>query len=320
MSSLARPLSKGWPLPVTAEPTLEPGDKLATKLVRRMDFEMDDIQQVVLPGNTLVGSLRVQQKKKKVHVIHRQQINRVNFSARIWDSTMPRMVIKKANSTVSEVEPQTDTGANITATNNLQAIFDFRPYPTPEVVQTFMDSESAPSNEIAALGYGYMKIISDEGEVTPWPVIYTPQSNGTVLSPDNYCYSVPAMDVVRITMTMSLKRGSMIFYNTEGNRIVGFTLGRTNNGEWMLRNKVLKDTQSMPLEIKKVLLPRRKVVVHRAQCTSQSKMLEVPIINASVNPNPKYATEGASGMDLYASISQPVVIGPHQWVLVPTGV
>ena len=125
MSSLARPLSKGWPPPVAAEPTSEPGDKLATKLVRRMDFALDDIQQVVLPGNTLVGSLRVQQKKKKVHVIHRQQINRVNFSARIWDPTMPRMVIKKANFTVSEVEPQTDTGANITATNNLQAIFDY---------------------------------------------------------------------------------------------------------------------------------------------------------------------------------------------------
>ena len=102
--------------------------------------------------------------------------------------------------------------------------------------------------------------------------------------------------------------------------MVGFTLGRTHNGEWMLRDKVLKDTQRMPLEIQKVLLPRRKVVIHRVQCTSQSKMLEVPIINASVNPNPKYATEGASGMDLYASISQPVVIGPHQWVLVPTGV
>ena len=105
MSSLAQPLSKGWPPPAAAEPTLEPSDRLATKLVRRMDFALDDIQQVVLPGNTLVGSLRVQQKKKKVHVIHRQQINRVNFSARIWEPTMPRMVIKKANFTVSEVEP-----------------------------------------------------------------------------------------------------------------------------------------------------------------------------------------------------------------------
>ena len=124
MSSLARPLSKGWPPPAAAEPTTEPSDGLATKLVQRMNFELDDIQPVVLPGNTLVGTLRVQQQKNKVHERHRQQINCVNFSARIWERTMPKMVIKKVNrEKVSEVEPQADTGANITATNNLQAIF-----------------------------------------------------------------------------------------------------------------------------------------------------------------------------------------------------
>ena len=81
---------------------------------------------MVLPGNTLVGTLRVQQLKSKVHVIHQQQINCVNFSARIWERTMPKMVIKKVNfEKVLEVEPQADTGANITATNNLQAIFDY---------------------------------------------------------------------------------------------------------------------------------------------------------------------------------------------------
>ena len=59
VTSLARPLSKGWPPPAAAVPTLEPSDGLATKLVRKMNFELDDIQPVVLPGNTLVGTLRV---------------------------------------------------------------------------------------------------------------------------------------------------------------------------------------------------------------------------------------------------------------------
>lgn len=36
-------------------------------------------------------------------------------------------------------------------------------------------------------------------------------------------------------------------------------------------------------------------------------------------PLPKYATDGAAGMDVHAAVSEPLVINPSQIVMVPTG-
>jgi len=52
-------------------------------------------------------------------------------------------------------------------------------------------------------------------------------------------------------------------------------------------------------------------------------MLQTPItikiVNQSNNPLPEYATMGSSGMDIRASINQPMVLQPSERVLVPTG-
>ncbi|HEY0433472.1 MAG TPA: dUTP diphosphatase [Chitinophagaceae bacterium] len=45
----------------------------------------------------------------------------------------------------------------------------------------------------------------------------------------------------------------------------------------------------------------------------------IRVINQSQNPLPAYATEGSSGMDIRASIAGPVMIGPLERMLVPTG-
>lgn len=49
------------------------------------------------------------------------------------------------------------------------------------------------------------------------------------------------------------------------------------------------------------------------------KKLAVKIINQSNNPLPTYATEGSSGMDIRASITEPVTLAPLERTLVPTG-
>ena len=48
--------------------------------------------------------------------------------------------------------------------------------------------------------------------------------------------------------------------------------------------------------------------------------LIVPIINNSHHPLPSYATEGSSGMDLRAFISEPIFLESLQRTLVPTGI
>jgi dUTP pyrophosphatase len=49
------------------------------------------------------------------------------------------------------------------------------------------------------------------------------------------------------------------------------------------------------------------------------KKLAVKIINQSNNPLPTYATEGSSGMDIRASITEPITLSPLERTLVPTG-
>lgn len=47
--------------------------------------------------------------------------------------------------------------------------------------------------------------------------------------------------------------------------------------------------------------------------------MTVKIINQSNNPLPAYATEGSSGMDIRAFVSEPVTLQPLERTLIPTG-
>lgn len=47
--------------------------------------------------------------------------------------------------------------------------------------------------------------------------------------------------------------------------------------------------------------------------------IEINVINKSTNPLPEYATAGSSGMDLRASLQEPVSFRPLQRLLIPTG-
>ena len=47
--------------------------------------------------------------------------------------------------------------------------------------------------------------------------------------------------------------------------------------------------------------------------------VQVNIINRSSNPIPAYATSGSSGMDIRASLDEPVILQPLERTLIPTG-
>jgi dUTP pyrophosphatase len=49
-------------------------------------------------------------------------------------------------------------------------------------------------------------------------------------------------------------------------------------------------------------------------------MLKVRIVNKSRWPDPFYATDASAGMDLRADIEDPIVLGPLERALVPTGI
>ena len=48
--------------------------------------------------------------------------------------------------------------------------------------------------------------------------------------------------------------------------------------------------------------------------------MKVKIINHSKWPDPFYATEASAGMDLRADLDEPIVLGPLERALVPTGI
>ena len=51
----------------------------------------------------------------------------------------------------------------------------------------------------------------------------------------------------------------------------------------------------------------------------QEEIVKVGVLNKSSNDLPVYAKEGDSGMDVRASLESPVVVGPFERVLIPTG-
>lgn len=52
----------------------------------------------------------------------------------------------------------------------------------------------------------------------------------------------------------------------------------------------------------------------------QQTTLQIRIVNRSGNPLPTYATTGSSGMDIRASLTEPVVLQPMERALIPTGI
>lgn len=47
--------------------------------------------------------------------------------------------------------------------------------------------------------------------------------------------------------------------------------------------------------------------------------MKVKIVNKSAYPTPAYATDSSAGMDLKADITEPVVLGPLERAMIPTG-
>lgn len=47
--------------------------------------------------------------------------------------------------------------------------------------------------------------------------------------------------------------------------------------------------------------------------------MQIKVVNMGHQPLPAYATSQSAGMDLRANIEEPIVLGPMQRVLVPTG-
>ena len=89
-----------------------------------------------------------------------------------------------------------------------------------------------------------MKIISDQGSVMSWSILYTPSSNGTVLSPDHYHQSNISRYFSFYHADNRNCNGKIAFLDNNECEVESIKMKRTDNGEWMATNQVLVATQS----------------------------------------------------------------------------
>ena len=136
MVQTVQPLLKGWPPLGTAD---QMENKERATMARKLDLDIRQVQQAMIQPGLLDGQLAMGHDLNLVKYQHCQRINRVNLGARIWTAKIPRMRLKRVRCEGIGLEAQADTGANVTATNDLQAIFGYRPFNVPEIVQTFQD-------------------------------------------------------------------------------------------------------------------------------------------------------------------------------------
>jgi hypothetical protein len=82
---------------------------------------------------------------------------------------------------------QADGGANFAATSKLELLHNYKAYIQPIAIVAFFSQDedsSTPPQEHTAIGEGILKLIGDYGEVIPMRMLYTPNSTGTVISPE----------------------------------------------------------------------------------------------------------------------------------------
>ena len=155
------------------------------------------------------------------------------------------------------IEAQGDTGANASATNRLEIIHDYKPFDVPEPVSVFYEGDKTQTL-LTAMGTGYILIISDQGTVMRWKVVYTPKSSGTVLSPDHYHRSNKDKLFGFFHFACLLDIGTIGFTNEVGKIVESISLKRNNNGQWLTT------------DINRVLLPERKENYHILQVTTRA--------------------------------------------------
>jgi hypothetical protein len=131
---------------------------------------------------------------------------------------------------------QGDTGANCSATDTIDIIHNYVEFETPQEVGVFSDDKTGST--LQALGEGVIKIISGQGSIMNWTVLYTPNSSGTVLSPDNY-HTTHSSKLFTFYHLGTNNGGKIGFLDHNKRKVESIQMERTDNGEWLTTNQIL---------------------------------------------------------------------------------
>jgi hypothetical protein len=84
-----------------------------------------------------------------------------------------------------------------------------------------------------------IKILSDQGPIMEWTVLYTPLSGGTAISPDNYHSTHKSKYYAIYHLGTSESTGKIGFLDYNQREAESIQMKRTHNGEWLTTKQVL---------------------------------------------------------------------------------
>jgi hypothetical protein len=132
---------------------------------------------------------------------------------------------------------QGDTGANCSATNNKNLLWNYQPLTRPIPIVTYQGTDNTISNTFEAVGMGTIKMIVEDMTMD-WLALYTPNSTGTIISPDRYMMDNGHVD----EFLQSGKRngkGYIRFLTKDNKTIAKVKMKRKKDGLWYTDMPVL---------------------------------------------------------------------------------
>jgi hypothetical protein len=132
---------------------------------------------------------------------------------------------------------QGDTGANVGATHDRRLLWNYRLLKTPIPVITY-NNDDTTGTSFSAIGIGQCKTISNDNTVLYWTMLHTPNSTGTILSPDKYMMDNPSVHAFQHEGHKN-GTGSINFSDINGNTIAAIDMKRQHDGLWYTTNPVL---------------------------------------------------------------------------------
>jgi hypothetical protein len=130
-----------------------------------------------------------------------------------------------------------DTGANCSATNNISLLWNYQPLSKPIPIVTYQGQDKRSVNSFEAVGTGIIKMIVDDTTIN-WLTLYTPNSTGTIISPDRYMMVNGHIHEFLQSGPRNGK-GHLQFINSDGKAVAKVKMKRQCNGLWYTDSPVL---------------------------------------------------------------------------------
>jgi hypothetical protein len=226
-------------------------DVRARKKIPNFSITANDLTPAYTPAECLastnsanhrINAVKIQSNTKQKTVKVKFRVNKMNRQ------TDNGMILDKINSEPDKTTPvqkgiltttmaaQGDTGANWSATDTIDIIHNYVEFETPQEVGVFSDDKTGST--LQALGEGVIKIISDQGSIMNWTVLYTPNNCGTVLSQDNY-HTAHNSKLLAFYNLGTNNGGKVGFLDPNQREVESIHMKRTDNGEWLTTNQIL---------------------------------------------------------------------------------